>query len=97
MMEEGSRVILRLKKIRQAVIASPEPILWYSRMRTEFEMLLLEIMIRDKEGVNFYLFYTPDIKLREIWKRLREISIELGLRMLEESSDVNRIDIVKRL
>ncbi|KAH3823872.1 hypothetical protein DPMN_125696 [Dreissena polymorpha] len=46
MMNEGPRIILRLEKIRKAVIAYPEPLMWYSKMRTELEMLMLEGMVR---------------------------------------------------
>ncbi|KAH3773704.1 hypothetical protein DPMN_175072 [Dreissena polymorpha] len=43
MMAEGPRVILRLPKIRQAVIESPESMLWFSKVKTELEMLWLEM------------------------------------------------------
>ncbi|KAH3823770.1 hypothetical protein DPMN_125592 [Dreissena polymorpha] len=29
MMHEGPRIILRLEKIRKAIIAYPEPLMWY--------------------------------------------------------------------
>ncbi|KAH3892043.1 hypothetical protein DPMN_016155 [Dreissena polymorpha] len=41
MMDEGLRIILRLPKIRQALIAHPEPLRWYSGRRIEMEMLQL--------------------------------------------------------
>ncbi|KAH3689880.1 uncharacterized protein LOC127863987 isoform X2 [Dreissena polymorpha] len=46
MMDEGPRVILRLEKIRKAIVASPEPMLWFSQKRMELEMLMLELPIR---------------------------------------------------
>ncbi|KAH3864917.1 hypothetical protein DPMN_027950 [Dreissena polymorpha] len=36
--EECPRILLRLDKFRKAVIGYPEPLLWYSKMRTELEM-----------------------------------------------------------
>ncbi|KAH3740081.1 hypothetical protein DPMN_046776 [Dreissena polymorpha] len=39
---EGPRMLLWVKKIRQAIVCHPEPLLWYSKMRTELEMLALE-------------------------------------------------------
>ncbi|KAH3741966.1 hypothetical protein DPMN_048696 [Dreissena polymorpha] len=42
MMDEGPRDILRLPRIRQAVVASPEPKLWFSKIRMELEMLYLK-------------------------------------------------------
>ncbi|XP_052240802.1 uncharacterized protein LOC127851221 [Dreissena polymorpha] len=55
MLEEGPNVILRLEKIRKAIVASPEPMMWFSKKRMELEMLHLEFMhrsveIREKNG-----------------------------------------------
>ncbi|KAH3865627.1 hypothetical protein DPMN_028669 [Dreissena polymorpha] len=41
MINEGPRMILRLPKIRQSLIAHPEPFLWYIRGRMELELLML--------------------------------------------------------
>ncbi|KAH3850383.1 hypothetical protein DPMN_092794 [Dreissena polymorpha] len=73
MIEEGPNVILRLLKIRQAIICHPEPLLWFSRRRMEMEILTLEWTNRlaerdDEDG---------DIILQEIWIRLKEILIEV--------------------
>ncbi|XP_052240864.1 uncharacterized protein LOC127851258 [Dreissena polymorpha] len=46
MLNEGPRVILRLPKIRQCIIAHPEPLRWYSGRRIELEMLTLMRMNR---------------------------------------------------
>ncbi|KAH3733064.1 hypothetical protein DPMN_039488 [Dreissena polymorpha] len=46
MMAEGPMAILRLPKIRQAVVASPEPMLWFSKIRMELEILYLELWNR---------------------------------------------------
>ncbi|XP_052267972.1 uncharacterized protein LOC127869435 isoform X2 [Dreissena polymorpha] len=46
MMDEGPRIILRLHRIRLAVIAYPDQLLFYSKLRTELEMLQLEDLKR---------------------------------------------------
>ncbi|KAH3865548.1 hypothetical protein DPMN_028588 [Dreissena polymorpha] len=46
MLHEGPRVILRLPKIRQCIVAHPEPFRWYSGRRIELEMLTLMLMNR---------------------------------------------------
>ncbi|XP_052240265.1 uncharacterized protein LOC127850908 [Dreissena polymorpha] len=46
MLNEGPRVILRLPKIRQCIVAHPEPFRWYSGRRIELEMLTLMLMNR---------------------------------------------------
>ncbi|KAH3840319.1 hypothetical protein DPMN_113766 [Dreissena polymorpha] len=46
MINEGPKIILRLPKIRQCLIAHPEPLMWYSRRRTELELLELINMNR---------------------------------------------------
>ncbi|KAH3864967.1 hypothetical protein DPMN_028000 [Dreissena polymorpha] len=46
MMEEGPRLLLRLKTFRQAIVGYPEPLIWYSKMRTEMEMWMLELYNR---------------------------------------------------
>ncbi|KAH3707209.1 hypothetical protein DPMN_066608 [Dreissena polymorpha] len=55
MMNVGPRVILRLGEFRKALIAYPEPLMWYSKMRTELEMLSLELMVRKR------LFFVENI------------------------------------
>ncbi|KAH3796922.1 uncharacterized protein LOC127839231 [Dreissena polymorpha] len=78
MLEEGPGVILRLKKIRKAIVASPEPMLWYSKKRMELEMLFLEMRItwNSWTDVNAYLNIINKI-------------IEVQQRMLLEGSSVN--------
>ncbi|KAH3874509.1 hypothetical protein DPMN_037754 [Dreissena polymorpha] len=56
MIEEGPTVLLRLPKIRKAIIAHPEPLMWYSKKRVEIELLYLKFMNRrtyctDEKGV----------------------------------------------
>ncbi|KAH3829538.1 hypothetical protein DPMN_131535 [Dreissena polymorpha] len=72
MMAEGPLVIMRLDKIRKAIIASPETLLWFSKNRMELEMLQLEFFNRKSQC--------------DIEKRLIEILTEVEQRMLSEGS-----------
>ncbi|KAH3850361.1 hypothetical protein DPMN_092772 [Dreissena polymorpha] len=97
MMDEGPRVILRLPKIRQAIISHPEPLLWFSRKRMKLEMLLLvwrnkSPMCR-KENIN-----SSDIILQEIRRRMTEVVEVVRLRIFMEGGIVNnQNDIFNRL
>ncbi|KAH3773706.1 hypothetical protein DPMN_175074 [Dreissena polymorpha] len=99
MMAEGPLVILRLPKIRQAVIASPEPMLWFSKKRMELEMLLLESVSRALQcmdangGVDSSAAILP-----EICRLDKVITLEVTQRMLVEGCAVNDVtDINKRM
>ncbi|KAH3741950.1 hypothetical protein DPMN_048680 [Dreissena polymorpha] len=99
MMDEGPRVILRLPRIRQAVIASPEPMLWFSKKKMELEILLVEETNRymkckdENEVVN-----ESDAILQEIRRRQEELVVEVAQRMHVEGSAVNDLrDIQCRL
>ncbi|KAH3727357.1 hypothetical protein DPMN_053291 [Dreissena polymorpha] len=46
MVNEGPRIILRLPKLRQALIARPEPRRWFIKKRIELEFLELLYMNR---------------------------------------------------
>ncbi|KAH3733599.1 hypothetical protein DPMN_040030 [Dreissena polymorpha] len=95
MLEDGSRVILRLKRIRKAIVASPEPMMWFSKRRIELEMLLMEcVNISDENGEVDYSF----IIVNAMKSRLKDILRELEQRILLEGSSVNDIpDIFERL
>ncbi|KAH3858729.1 uncharacterized protein LOC127871667 isoform X2 [Dreissena polymorpha] len=95
MMDEGPRVILRLPKIRQTIIAHPEPLLWYSRRRTELELLYLmdmnrRMQCRDKNWV----YDTRDVIFKTIKRRKHEITYQVGLRMYIDGSSVNSLNDV---
>ncbi|KAH3734226.1 hypothetical protein DPMN_040665 [Dreissena polymorpha] len=99
MIEEGPRVILRLPKIRQAIIGHPEPLLWFSSRRLELEMLALEEMnrhyqCRDENGEH----NVWDVRLRAIrWCR-NAIVLAIFQRMRNEGSDcINLVDIKRRM
>ncbi|KAH3829545.1 hypothetical protein DPMN_131542 [Dreissena polymorpha] len=86
MMEEGPRVILRLEKIRKAIIASPEPLLWFSKKRMEQEMLFLEFLNRNMKCENENRETDTDFILNAIKRRSDEILREVILRMILEGS-----------
>ncbi|KAH3733082.1 hypothetical protein DPMN_039506 [Dreissena polymorpha] len=92
MMDEGPNVILRLPKIRQAIVASPEPMLWFSKIRMEFEMLCLENLI-NRIGQDEH-----NAILQQIMRRQVEILMEVVQRMLIDGCDVNDLhDICYRI
>ncbi|XP_052249597.1 uncharacterized protein LOC127857224 [Dreissena polymorpha] len=98
MMDEGPRMILRLPKIRQAIIAHPEPFRWYSRKRMELELWWLmfkksEALCRDE---NMMLDRTDDI-LHAIKRRIDEICYEVGLRMFMEGIRGSRVNELKNV
>ncbi|XP_052224511.1 uncharacterized protein LOC127840107 isoform X2 [Dreissena polymorpha] len=85
MMTEGPRLILRLPKIRQAIIAHPEPLRWYSERKIELEMLQLICMNRLTLGMDF----ETDVIMQALLRRRFEILMEVGMRMIMEGSRVN--------
>ncbi|XP_052220691.1 uncharacterized protein LOC127837546 isoform X2 [Dreissena polymorpha] len=80
MLEEGPGVILRLEKIRKAIVGSPEPMLWYSKTRMELEMLCIE------ETLTY-----SDFVLNSIRFRRREVLKEVRQRMIQEGGSVNNL------
>ncbi|KAH3798422.1 hypothetical protein DPMN_152021 [Dreissena polymorpha] len=90
MIEMGSNVILRLEKIRKAIVASPEPMLWFSKTRTGLEMLFLEEMNRVEKCKNENGGQdVPDFMLYAIRKRQEEILLEFAERMIMEGCSRN--------
>ncbi|KAH3788601.1 hypothetical protein DPMN_166747 [Dreissena polymorpha] len=93
MINEGPRIIMRLKKISQAVMAkiyNPEPLLWYSRMRTELEMLYLKSSNRLlRTSYNNGQVDETDPIVKAIDKRVNEIIREVLLCMQLEGSTIN--------
>ncbi|KAH3705541.1 hypothetical protein DPMN_080618 [Dreissena polymorpha] len=96
MLEEGPGVVLRLEKIRKAIVGSPEPMLWYSKKRMELEMLCLETLKRiAKCRCENALLYNSDFVLKSIRFRRKELLIEVRQRMIQEGCSVNDLnDIV---
>ncbi|KAH3828786.1 hypothetical protein DPMN_130769 [Dreissena polymorpha] len=98
MMAEGPMVFLRLPKIRQAIVASPEPMLWFSKNRMELEMLELEICNRylqcsDENGD----VDESDVILQEIRRRKDDIKMEIKLWMIGEGCSENDLDFGDRM
>ncbi|KAH3733344.1 hypothetical protein DPMN_039770 [Dreissena polymorpha] len=81
MMDEGPKVILRLEKIRNAIVAFPEPMLWFSKKRMEMEMLQLEAMHRVMQCKceNKFVYFS---ELIAICSRQVDILTEVEQRML---------------
>ncbi|KAH3705532.1 hypothetical protein DPMN_080609 [Dreissena polymorpha] len=95
MLEEGPGVVLRLEKIRKAIVGSPEPMLWYSKKRMELEMLYLESLKRTAEfrDVNDML-NNSDFVLNSIRFRLEEILIEVRQRTIQEGCSVHDLECI---
>ena len=79
-------------------VASPEPMLWFSKKRMELEMLHLEVnniyvQCDGKNGVEA----KSEAILQEIERRMSEIVMEVRLRMIEEGCAVNMLNIHKRM
>ncbi|KAH3825244.1 hypothetical protein DPMN_127118 [Dreissena polymorpha] len=90
MMEEGPKVILRLEKIRKAIVASPEPMLWFSRKKVEMELLTLEVYTRMGQ---FKTLTDYNIFINAIRRRKFEIVREVKVRMaLEDSSSLHELN-----
>ncbi|KAH3773709.1 hypothetical protein DPMN_175077 [Dreissena polymorpha] len=99
MMAEGPRVILRLPTIRQTVIASPEPMLWFSMIRMEVEMLNLAMMTRiiiflDQNHV----VHLSDALIQDMRRHLLQVLLEVIWVMLLEGSAVgDDMDMTTRI
>ncbi|KAH3711157.1 hypothetical protein DPMN_070657 [Dreissena polymorpha] len=90
MLEEGPGVILRLKTIRKAIVASPEPMLWFSKKRMEIEMLQLQENIRRVQCMdeNLVVDYS-DFIMNATCRRRQEILMEMRQILLLDGSSVN--------
>ncbi|KAH3733751.1 hypothetical protein DPMN_040185 [Dreissena polymorpha] len=99
MLEEGPNVILRLEKIRKAIVASPEPMMWFSKKRMELEMLELERSIRCVEiGEKNVELDDSDSILEKISSRQCDLLIQVAQRMFLNVSSANQlIDIQNRM
>ncbi|XP_052239300.1 uncharacterized protein LOC127850361 isoform X2 [Dreissena polymorpha] len=86
MIGEGPRVVMRLPKIRQAVIGHPEPLLWFSRKRMEIELLMFELSSRFMRCS--YENCESKITMVEIMRHIDEIFSEFSIRMIMEGGTV---------
>ncbi|KAH3875306.1 hypothetical protein DPMN_038569 [Dreissena polymorpha] len=92
MMNEGSKILLRLPKIRKAIISHPEPLIWYNKKRLELELLYLKRLNRlvqciDKNGaVNF-----SDNTLQAMYTRMFYILKKAQKSMYREGSRIDSL------
>ncbi|KAH3708341.1 hypothetical protein DPMN_067789 [Dreissena polymorpha] len=95
MINEGPRVILRLPKIRQVLIAHPEPFRWYSRRRMELEImeLIINNYLRIDENGALDLS-DSDENVQALIRRQMKIMMEVFYRMISEGSRVNCLNDV---
>ncbi|XP_052264146.1 uncharacterized protein LOC127867143 [Dreissena polymorpha] len=89
MLHEGPRVILRLPKIRQCIVAHPEPFRWYSGRRIELELLWLMRMnivsiCRDEN----WKIDDTDAIVQALDRRINEVVTDVCVRMRMEGSRV---------
>ncbi|XP_052240795.1 uncharacterized protein LOC127851210 [Dreissena polymorpha] len=99
MLEGMPNVFLRLEKIRKAIVASPEPMMWFSKTRMELEMLQLEHTNRALEIIvtNGEVDDSDSI-LEQIGSRMRDLSIQVAQRMFLKVSPANQLDdIINRM
>ncbi|KAH3865461.1 uncharacterized protein LOC127867042 [Dreissena polymorpha] len=99
MLNEGPRVILRLPKIRQCIVAHPEPLRWYSGRRIELEMLALMLTYRDLicSDENGEVDDTDAI-LQALYRRRYEVITDVRVRMMMEGSrDINEDAVFFRI
>ncbi|KAH3865162.1 uncharacterized protein LOC127869735 [Dreissena polymorpha] len=95
MLNEGPRVILRLPKIRQCIVAHPEPLRWYSGRRIEVELLCLMRMNREAICMdeNGEVDHTDAI-WQALKRRMDEVTTDVGVRMIMEGSRVINADAI---
>ncbi|KAH3875759.1 hypothetical protein DPMN_039035 [Dreissena polymorpha] len=87
MMDEGPKILLRLPKIRKAIISYPEPLIWYIKRKLDLELLQMKCWIRCMQcmGEN-RVVNTSDSVLTLITGRQIETLNEVLQRMHEEDS-----------
>ncbi|KAH3875445.1 uncharacterized protein LOC127869393 [Dreissena polymorpha] len=95
MLNEGPKMILRLPKIRKALIAHPEPLRWYSGRRIELELLNLmhtsraEICMDENGKIDY-----TDAIMQALVRRIHEVVTDVGMRMIMEGSRVTNADAI---
>ncbi|XP_052259552.1 uncharacterized protein LOC127863907 [Dreissena polymorpha] len=99
MLNEGPKMILRLPKIRQCIVAHPEPLRWYSGRRIELELLWLMRMNRDLicTDENGEVDFTDAI-WQALIRRENEVITDVCVRMrMEGSRVINTQAILERI
>ncbi|KAH3875623.1 hypothetical protein DPMN_038894 [Dreissena polymorpha] len=94
MMNEGSKLILRLPKIRRAILSHPEPLMWYSMKRVELELLDLKIMNREQVMHQNMVDNESDPMLLALNRRKDEILREVQERMGCEGCRANDLEAI---
>ncbi|KAH3875185.1 uncharacterized protein LOC127869366 [Dreissena polymorpha] len=91
MMNEGSNTLLRLPRIRKAIISHPEPLMWYNKKRVEMELLHLKLWNRLEQckDENGGVVNRSDPMLQAILSRIVELRKEVHTRMNREGSRLN--------
>ncbi|KAH3875278.1 uncharacterized protein LOC127869373 isoform X2 [Dreissena polymorpha] len=90
MMNEVSNALLRLPRIRKAILSHPAPLLWYNKKRVEMELLQLKNLVRGRQCMDENLEVNmSDPMLQAIWSRIAELVIEVRKRMNREGSRLN--------
>ncbi|KAH3868831.1 hypothetical protein DPMN_031985 [Dreissena polymorpha] len=89
MIDEGPRVLLRLPKIRRAIIAHPEPLQWFNKMRTMHEMVTLISLIRIAQCEAAGVAITSDSFFQMTAQSEVIILSEIFQRMIMKGSRVN--------
>ncbi|KAH3875292.1 hypothetical protein DPMN_038555 [Dreissena polymorpha] len=98
MMNEGSNTLLRLPRIRKAILSHPEPLMWYNKKKIEIELLQLKLFNRitqcmDENGV----VNRSDPMKRAISSRMNELLIEVHTRMNREGSRLNDLTDIRNM
>ncbi|KAH3865361.1 hypothetical protein DPMN_028400 [Dreissena polymorpha] len=92
MMNEGPSMIMRLPKIRQALIPHPEPFRWFNCRKMELDLLYLAQMNRVKlcRDEN-WVVDSSDVILHAIHRRMYETMSEVRLMMIIGGSGVHNM------
>ncbi|XP_052267827.1 uncharacterized protein LOC127869363 isoform X3 [Dreissena polymorpha] len=98
MMNEGSNTLLRLPRIRKAIISHPEPLVWYNKKRIEMELLHLKFWNRARQcNEENDVVNGSDPMLQAISSRTAELVIEVHTRMNREGSRLNDLTEIREM
>ncbi|XP_052232347.1 uncharacterized protein LOC127845461 [Dreissena polymorpha] len=93
MINEGPKLLLRLPKIRQAIVSHPVPLFWYCNRRLEIELLVLKCINRREQClVVDGVVNESDSMQNSILIRIVQIVSEVSRKMIGEGSCVNYLN-----